>query len=308
MASRGEGRRVHVDIDGKTLVLSNLDKVLYPEIGLTKGEVLDYYRQIAPAILPHLAGRPPTLVRAPDGPAGPRFFEKNCPRHHPDWVRTAPGFEATGGTKGCMVDDLPTLVWLANLAALELHTHQWAVDDPDHPTALVLDLDPGEPAGMVECCRVALELRDMLDHFDLACVAKTSGGKGLHLSVPLHGSAASDDETKRFALGLGQVLESRDPKHVTVDMAKERRGGKVFVDWSQNDRHKTTVCVYSLRNRPRGTVSAPVSWDEVDDVAGRRRNADDELSFDTTDVVERYEEYGDLYRDSLTLQQELPAL
>src|SRR5262245_24089682 len=179
MAGRGQGGRVHVDIDGKTLVLSNLDKVLFPDIGLTKGDVLDYYRQIAPAILPHLAGRPPTLVRAPDGPHGPRFFEKNCPRHHPEWVRTSPGYEATGGTKGCMVDDLPTLVWLANLAALELHTHQWTADDPNHPTALVLDLDPGEPATIIDCCRVALELREILDHFELGCVVKTSGGKGL---------------------------------------------------------------------------------------------------------------------------------
>jgi bifunctional non-homologous end joining protein LigD len=307
MAGRGQGGRVHVDIDGKTLVLSNLDKVLFPEIGLTKRDVLDYYRQIAPAILPHLAGRPPTLVRAPDGPDGPRFFEKNCPRHHPEWVRTSPGYEATGGTKGCMVDDLPTLVWLANLAALELHTHQWTTDDPDHPTALVLDLDPGEPATIIDCCRVALELRDMLERFELACVVKTSGGKGLHLSVPLGGSSANDDETKRFALGLGQVLESRDPKRVIVDMAKERRAGKVFVDWSQNDRHKTTVCAYSLRNRPHGTVSAPLSWDEVADVAELDRKHGDVLSFDTHDVIERFHEHGDLYADSLTVQQELPA-
>jgi bifunctional non-homologous end joining protein LigD len=308
MAGRGQSGRVHVDIDGRTLVLSNLDKVLYPDVGLTKGDVVDYYRRIAPTILPHLADRPPTLVRAPDGPAGPRFFEKNCPRHHPEWVRTSTGYEATGGTKGCMVDDLPTLVWLANLAALELHTHQWAADDPDHPTAMVLDLDPGEPAGITDCCRVALELHDMLEHFDLGCVVKTSGGKGLHLSVPLNGSQANDDETKRFALGLGQVLESRDGKRVTVDMAKERRTGKVFVDWSQNDRHKTTVCVYSLRNRPEGTVSTPVSWDEVDDVAGMSRTNGDALSFATSDVVARVEELGDLYEDALTLQQALPAL
>jgi bifunctional non-homologous end joining protein LigD len=310
MAGRGQGGRVHVEIEGRTLVLSNLDKVLYPEAGLTKGDVVDYYRRIAPVILPHLAGRPPTLVRAPDGPAGPRFFEKNCPGHHPQWVQTSPGYEATGGTKGCLVDDLPTLVWLANLAALELHTHQWTMDDPEHPKALVFDLDPGEPAGIADCCRVALELRDMLDHFDLVCVAKTSGGKGIHLSVPLLGSPATDDETKRFALGLGQVLEARDKQHVTVDMAKERRHGKVFVDWSQNDRHKTTVCAYSLRNRAQGTVSTPLSWDEVADVAGRGHGVDAEeaLALGPRDVVDRVEEHGDIYADALTLHQQLPDL
>jgi bifunctional non-homologous end joining protein LigD len=307
MAGRAPSGRIQVDIDGRTLSLSNLDKVLYPDIGLTKGDVVDYYRRIAPTLLPHLAGRPPTLVRAPDGPHGPRFFEKNCPGHHPTWVQTSPGYEATGGTKGCLVDDLATLVWLANLAALELHTHQWQIGDPDHPTAMVLDLDPGEPATIVDCCRVALDLRAMLEHFDLACAVKTSGGKGLHVSVPLLGSPATDDETKRFALGLGQVLESRDKQHVTVDMAKERRAGKVFIDWSQNDRHKTTVCAYSLRNRPEGTVSTPVSWDEVQDTADVSRD-DDVLSFSTGEVVERVAELGDLYADTLTLHQELPAL
>jgi bifunctional non-homologous end joining protein LigD len=292
-----------VVVDGRELTLSILDKVLYPAAGFRKADVIDYYRRIAPVMLDHLRGRPPTLVRAPDGPAGNRFFEKNCPGHRPKWVDISPGYEATGGTRGCVVADMPTLVWLANLAALELHTHQWTMDDPDHPTAMVLDLDPGEPATIVDCCRVALELHETLAQFELECVVKTSGGKGLHLSLPLVGSTASADETKRFALALGQLLEQRDPKRVLVDMTKAKRAGKVFVDWSQNDRHKTTVCAYSLRLRDRPTISTPLSWDEVADVTDP-----DDIAFEAADVLDRVDRFGDLYADSVTLEQELPAL
>ena len=295
-----------VEIDGRELTLSNLDKVLYPAAGFRKADVIDYYRRIAPWLLPHLAGRPPTLVRAPDGPAGNRFFEKNCPGHHPKWVDTAPGNEATGGTKGCIVDDVATLVWLANLAALELHTHQWTLDDPARSTAMVIDLDPGEPATIIDCCRVALDLRATLAQLGLECVVKTSGGKGLHLSVPVVGSDASDEETKRFALALGQLLESRDPKRVLVDMTRAKRPGKVFVDWSQNDRHKTTVCAYSLRLREQPSVSTPVAWSEIEDAFDE--GDPDALFFDAPAVLARVEEHGDLYADSLSLHQELPAL
>jgi bifunctional non-homologous end joining protein LigD len=295
-----------VEIEGRELTLSNLDKVLYPAAGFRKADVIDYYRQIAPWVLPHLAGRPPTLVRAPDGPDGPRFFEKNCPSHHPDWVDTAPGNEATGGTKGCLIEELPALVWLANLAALELHTHQWTLADPAHPTAMVIDLDPGAPATIIDCCRVALDLRETLDRLELQCVVKTSGGKGLHLSVPILGSGATDDEAKRLALALGQLLESRDPDHVLVDMTRSKRPGKVFIDWSQNDRHKTTVCVYSLRLRDRPTVSTPLAWSEVADALDA--GDEDALTFDAGDVLARVAEHGDLYADSLTLHQDLPAL
>ena len=295
-----------VEIEGRELTLSNLDKVLYPVAGFRKADVIDYYRQIAPWVLPHLAGRPPTLVRAPDGPGGPRFFEKNCPSHHPDWVDTAPGNEATGGTKGCLIEELPALVWLANLAALELHTHQWTLADPVHPTAMVIDLDPGEPATIIDCCRVALELRETLARLELQSVVKTSGGKGLHLSVPILGSGATDEEAKRFALALGQLLESRDPDHVLVDMTRSKRPGKVFIDWSQNDRHKTTVCVYSLRLRDRPTVSTPLAWSEVE--AAFDAGDDDALTFEAGDVLTRVAEHGDLYADSLTLHQNLPAL
>jgi bifunctional non-homologous end joining protein LigD len=297
------GATTHVAIEGRELRLSNLDKVLYPAAGFRKADVIDYYRRIAPVLLPHLAGRPPTLVRAPDGPGGPRFFEKNCPGHHPDWVDVSPGYEATGGTKGCIVDSLPAVVWLANLAALELHTHQWTMDDPAHPAAMVLDLDPGAPATIVDCCRVALALCETLARFDLQAVVKTSGGKGLHLSVPLVGSTATDEETKQFALALGQLHASRDPKHVLVDMAKEKRTGKVFIDWSQNDRHKTTVAAYSLRLRDLPTVSTPLSWDEVAAVESA-----DELVFQAPDVLDRVDRLGDLYEASLTLRQEIPAL
>jgi bifunctional non-homologous end joining protein LigD len=299
MATKGQV----IEIEGRELKLSNLDKVLYPAAGFRKADVIDYFRRIAPLQLPHLAGRPPTLVRAPDGPGGPRFFEKNCPSHRPAWMTVFPGHEATGGTKGCLVDEVPSLIWLANLAALELHTHQWTVDDPKHPTAMVIDLDPGAPATIVDCCRVALELRDTLEQLGLQAVVKTSGGKGLHLSVPVVGSDATDDETKTFARALGQLLESRDPKRVLVDMTRAKRSGKVFIDWSQNDRHKTTVCAYSLRLQDRPTVSTPLSWDEIADAEDP-----DALVFEAPDVLERVEQVGDLYADSLTLHQELPEL
>ena len=292
-----------VEIDGRELLLSNLDKVLYPAAGFHKAEVIDYYRRIAPTILPHLAGRPPTLVRAPDGPGGNRFFEKNCPGHHPEWVDESPGYEATGGTKGCIVTEVATLVWLANLAAIELHTHQWTMDDPNVATAMVLDLDPGAPATIIDCCRVALELHDTLEQLGLASVVKTSGGKGLHLSVPVNGSNATPEDTKRFALALGQLLESRDPQHVLTDMTREKRKGKVFVDWSQNDRHKTTVCAYSMRLQDHPTISTPLSWDEVSDVTDP-----DELFFVASEVPDRVEEFGDFFEDALTIEQELPQL
>ncbi len=297
--------RVQVEIEGRELSLSNLDKVLYPAAGFTKADVIDYFSRIAPVMLAHLVGRPPTLVRAPNGPDGERFFEKRCPPHHPKWVPTE-AVVTGGGQQGCVIEELAALVWLGNLAALELHTHQWTVADPWHPTAVVLDLDPGAPAGILDCGRVALELREILEHFDLRAVVKTSGGKGLHLSVPLNTDLATHEETKRFALALGQLLESRDPKRVTVDMAKERRPRRVFVDWSQNDSHKTTVCAYSLRIRERPSVSTPVAWSEIE----RAIEAGDEqaLYFEAPDVLDRIDAFGDLYAETLTVRQQLPAL
>jgi bifunctional non-homologous end joining protein LigD len=289
------------EVEGRRLTLSNLDKVMYPATGLTKAGVVDYYARIAPTMLPHLRGRAVTMVRWPDGVAGPSFFEKRCPPHAPEWVRTA---AIDADLTACVVDDVATLVWMANLAALELHTLQATVDDPDHPTSLVLDLDPGPPASVLDCCRVALQLQGLLEQLGLVCVVKTSGGKGLHLAVPVRGATA--DDTKTFARALGEVLAKQDPKRVTIVMAKEQRSGRVFVDWSQNDRHKTTVCAYSLRARERPFVSAPVSWDEV----AHALDTEDptSLALDAPAVVDRVTTLGDLYELNLSVEQALPQL
>jgi bifunctional non-homologous end joining protein LigD len=287
-----------IEVDGRRLDLSNLEKVLYPAAGFTKAQVIDYYARVAPAMLPHLAGRALTLVRCPDGVEGERFFEKRCPPHHPDWI------PEVGGLRSCEVRELAALVWLANLAALELHTLQARADEPGRPTAVVFDLDPGPPAGVLDCCRVALELRELLDELGLEAVVKTSGSKGLHLSIPLH-TAVNADVTKAFALTIGRVLASRDPKRIVTDMRKELRRGRVFVDWSQNDEHKTTVAAYSLRIQPRPTVSTPVTWQEVEDAL---EMADpDALTFETAAVLERVAELGDLYVANVELEQELPT-
>lgn len=285
----------------RRLTLSNLDKVLYPATGFTKAGVIDYYARVAPVMLPHLTRRALTMVRWPDGVEGPSFFEKRCPGHAPEWVVTAP---AEGGIEGCVVDDLATLTWVANLAALELHTHQATVDAPDHPTSLVLDLDPGAPADVLDCARVALELESVLDELRLTSVVKTSGSKGLHLAVPVRGATA--DTTKTFARALGQLLAARDPERVTIAMAKEQRGGRVFLDWSQNDRHKTTAAAYTLRAQPRPMVSAPLTWDEVSDAL----DAADPTAFahDSASVLRRVEQMGDPYAANLDTDQELPVL
>jgi bifunctional non-homologous end joining protein LigD len=299
---------VDVEIEGRHLSLSNLTKVLYPDAGFTKADVIDYYRRIAPVLLPHLRGRVPTLVRAPDGAAGQAFFEKRCPGHRPKWVKTAVmgRYDRHQGFEGCLIDDLPALVWVANLAALELHTYQATVDDLVRPTALVIDLDPGDPATILDCARVAIDLRDMLETLGLTAVVKTSGSKGLHLSVPLNTAGVTDDATKSFALALGQLLESRDPKRVTTVMARDKRRGRVFVDWSQNDRAKTTIAPYSLRIRSRPLASTPVSWTEIEALhAGGDGGA---LSFEAPAVLERVAALGDLYEANLRLEQELPAL
>jgi bifunctional non-homologous end joining protein LigD len=290
------------EIDGRRLTLTNLDKVLYPQTGFTKADVVDYYARIAPVMLPHLARRGVTMVRWPDGVEAHSFFEKRCPPHAPEWVATGRVYE---DVVACIIDDVATLVWVANLAALELHTLQAMVDDPRHPTSMVFDLDPGAPAGMLDCCRVALELRELLERLGLSTVVvKTSGGKGLHLAAPVRNASA--DQTKDFARALGQLLEKRDPAGVTTNMAKDQRGGRVFVDWSQNDRNKTTICAYSLRARPRPMVSTPVTWDEVSDALDR--SDPEALELDATAVLERVDRLGDLYAPNLTADQELPAL
>ena len=297
-----------VDVEGKHLSLSNLDKVLYPEAGFTKGQVIGYYQQVAPALLPHLAGRPLTLKRYPNGVDDKFFYEKHCPRHRPDWVQVAPIWSGRNNATVpyCVAGDLPTLVWVANLASLELHTSLSRADDIDRPTMLVFDLDPGPPATVVECCRIALRLRDLFDQMGLASVAKTSGSKGLQVYVPLNTPVGYDGGTKDFALTVAQLMEKRFPDQVVSSMKKELRPGKVLIDWSQNDEHKTTVCVYSLRARPRPTVSTPVTWDEV--AATAESDDPGTLVFEAGDVLARVGELGDLFAPLNELEQSLPRL
>jgi bifunctional non-homologous end joining protein LigD len=298
------GTATEVRIDGRRLRVTNLDKVLYPATGFTKGQVVDYYARIAAMMLPHLRGRPVTMLRLPDGVTGERFFEKRCPGHRPEWLDTV-ALDADSDVAACALDSVPALVWTANLAALELHTPQAPAADPWRPTAIVFDLDPGPGSDLVDCARVALELHDLLGQLGLRAVAKTSGSKGLHLSVGLRPSADAET-TKAFALALGKVLESRDPERVTVTMSRDQRRGRVFVDWSQNDRHKTTVCAYSLRATDRPRVSTPVSWDELGALA--ESGDADALAFDPAAVLARVEEVGDLYAASLAEDQDLPDL
>jgi bifunctional non-homologous end joining protein LigD len=298
-------KRQEVEIDGHTLSLSNLDKVLYPEAGFTKGHVIDYYTRVAPAVLGHLRGRPLTLKRYPNGVDESFFYEKQCPSHRPDWVRTAAVYSRSNDRTidFCLADDLPTLVWLANLADLELHTSLALAVDVKQPTILAFDLDPGPPATIVECAEVALELRTVFEHLGMEAFPKTSGSKGMQVYVPLN-TPATYTQTKSLALALAQLLERRMPKLVVSEMKRSVRKGKVFVDWSQNDEHKTTVCVYSLRARPQPTVSTPLRWDEVEAVTESRDP--DDLVFTSADVLERVAEHGDLFAPVLQLEQPLP--
>jgi len=298
---------LEVEVEGRRLKLSNLDKVMYPAVGFTKGHVVDYYSRISPVLLPHLRDRPLTLKRYPDGVEGEYFYEKQCPSHRPEWVRTAP---IVGERKGkvvnyCVVDDLPTLVWTSNLADLELHTSLSLADDIMRPTAMVFDLDPGPPAGIIESVEVAFILRGLLDELGLESFAKTSGGKGFQVYVPLNTPVTYDD-TKPFSHTLAKLIEHRFPELVVSSQKKELRKGKVLVDWSQNDEHKTTVCVYSLRARERPTVSTPVHWEEAD--SALKKKDPDRLVFGPEDVFERSEREGDLFEPLVTLEQKLPSL
>jgi bifunctional non-homologous end joining protein LigD len=290
--------KTSVQVGERQLVISNLEKILYPQTGFTKGEVLDYYARIAPVLLPHLAGRPLTRKRYPNGVDGPSFFEKNAPRGTPEWVRTV-NLPVPGSTMDretidfVIVDDLPTLIWTANLAALELHVPQWKVGPRggvQHPDLLVLDLDPGPPATVVECCEVALLLKDILESDGLTGYAKTSGSKGLQMYAPIR--PTPDDDTRAYARALAKRLEKQRPDLVVSDMTKALRHGKVLVDWSQNAAAKTTIAPYSLRARPEPTVSTPVSWAEVS--ACRSPEA---LVFLAGAVLKRIETDGDLLAD-----------
>ena len=292
-------------VEDRKIQVSNLDKILYPKVGLTKGQVIDYYIRVASVFLPHLKDRPLTMKRYPDGVEGEFFYEKNCPEHRPKWVQTARVWSESNDRimNYCLVNDLPTLVWAANLADLELHTSLSRKNKIECPTMMVFDLDPGAPTDIVQCCQVGLWLRDLLGQMKLKSFAKTSGSKGLQIYVPLN-TAVTYDKTKNLSLALAQYLEREHADLVTSNMSKAVRKGKVFVDWSQNDEHKTTICVYSLRAREEPTVSTPVAWNEVENCL-KKKNAD-LLRFRSDQVLARVEKRGDLFEPVEELKQKLP--
>ncbi len=298
--------KVSATVAHRELTLSNLDKVLYPQAGFTKAEVIDYYASIAPVLLAHLDGRPLTVKRWPDGVQAKSFFQKQAPAHRPDWVRTVTIPAERKPIGYLLAEDLPTIVWLANLAALELHTPLARAEAIERPTMLVFDLDPGAPATIVECCEVGLRLQAMFENLGLRSFAKTSGSKGLQLYIPLNTSEVTFEHTKQFAKAVAELLEREEPDLVVSRMTKARRTGKVLIDWSQNDHRKTTVCVYSLRAGERPTVSTPVEWQEVRATMDSGDPA--VLSFQAGQVLERVAEQGDLFAPVLSLVQELPSM
>jgi bifunctional non-homologous end joining protein LigD len=299
---------VEVELAGRALKLTNLEKVLYPDVGFTKADLIGYYATVAPALLPHLRDRPLTLKRYPNGVEGKYFYEKQCPSHRPEWVQTASVWSERNKKEihYCLCQDLPTLVWMANLADIELHPSLSHAEAIERPSTLAFDLDPGPPAGIVQCCEVALELRDMFAELGLRTFAKTSGSKGLQVYLPLNVADVSYEQTKPFARAVAALFESRRPELVLSSMARAQRPGKVLIDWSQNDQHKTTVSVYSLRAKARPTVSTPVAWEEVE---ACRDSADATLlEFDAQAVLDRVAQRGDLFAEVASLAQALPQL
>ena len=316
-------RRVVVEVEGRTLSIGNLDKQLYPD-GTTKAEVISYLRAVAPVLLPHLAGRAITMKRFPDGSQGGFFYEKRCPAHAPEWVRTVDQWVNQGsgrwgkdgqGPKGrkevpfCLVDGLPTLVWLGGIAALELHApmaRAAGAFGPEVPTLVVFDLDPGSPATAVECAVVALRIRDLLDTLGLRAVVKSSGNKGLQLYLPVNLPDVTHERARGFAQAIALLLEKQDPQLVVSQQAKVLRPGKVLIDWLQNESFKTTVAAYSLRARDRPTVSTPLAWGEVEALAD---GGDPEsIQMSPRQVLTRVAEHGDLFAEAATLEQSLPKL
>jgi len=294
-------------VQGRKLKLTNLDKVLYPAAGFTKGQVVDYYVRIAPVLVPHLAGRPLTMKRYPEGVDHEYFFEKNAPMHRPDWVKTAPVWSESNHRTihFILANDLPTLVWIANLASIELHPSLSLASDIATPTMIVFDLDPGPPANIIQCAQVGLWVRKIFDHFGLQSIPKTSGSKGMQIYVPLN-TKTSYEQTKSFAHAVARLLEQEHPDLVVSDMKKAVRTNKIFVDWSQNDQHKTTISVYSLRAREHPTVSTPITWDEVEQALKKKDAA--RLVFEAKDVLARVEKMGDLFEPVQKLKQKLPQL
>ena len=298
-------QKAQLVVEGRKLSVSNLDKILYPKVRFTKGQVIDYFIRVAPVLLPHLKDRPLTMKRYPDGVEGEFFYEKNCPSHRPKWVKTAKVW-SEGNQRimhYCLANDLPTLVWAANLADLELHTSLSRKDKVERPTMMVFDLDPGPPADIVQCCQVGIWLRDLLVKMKLKAFAKTSGSKGLQVYVPLN-TAVTYEGTKKLSQAFAQYLEHEHADLVTSNMSKAVRKGKVFVDWSQNDEHKTTICVYSLRAKEEPTVSTPVTWNEVANCL-KKKNAE-LLKFRSDQVLARMEKLGDLFEPVENLKQKPP--
>ena len=296
-----------VEVAGRKLSLTNLDKILYPAANFAKGQVVDYYVRIAPVLVPHLEGRPLTMKRYPGGVNQEFFFEKNAPKHRPDWVKTTPVWsDGNGRTMDyILANDLPTLVWIANLASIELHPSLSLGSDLETPTMIVFDLDPGPPANIVQCCQVGLWVREIFEHFGLQSFAKTSGSKGLQIYVPLN-TKTSYEETKPFAHAIARLLEQEHRDLVVSDMKKALRTNKILVDWSQHDQHKTTISVYSLRARERPTVSTPVTWEEVERTL-KKKDAG-LLVFEAQQVLARVAKIGDLFEPVQKLKQKLPQL
>ncbi|AIF52163.1 non-homologous end-joining DNA ligase [Pelosinus sp. UFO1] len=297
-----------VQIDNVQLTLSNLEKIFYTSTNFTKAQVIDYYSRIAPFLLPHLIGRPLTLKRYPNGAEAKFFYQKQCPAFRPNWLATVPVW-SEGKNKNidfCLVQDLASLIWAVNLAAIELHTSLSLAEDTLRPTLLVFDLDPGHPATIVQCAEVALILKKVLEDNNLQSFPKTSGSKGLQIYVPLNTQAANYKQTKEFAHGIARLLEQQYPSLVVSKMRKFLRKGKIFIDWSQNDNHKTTVCVYSLRAKKYPTVSTPITWEEVEKAYKEQDST--QLSFTTDQVLDRVQRIGDLFAPLLTLKQEIPNI
>jgi bifunctional non-homologous end joining protein LigD len=299
--------RTFVDVAERRLSLANLEKDLYPSYGFTKAQILEYYRRIAPFILPHLRDRALTLKRYPEGVEKDYFFEKRCPSHRPGWVKTAELPQDHGAPiTFCLVNDLETLMWAENLASLELHVPLAGVGSSRTPDSLVFDLDPGEPADILACARVALILRDLLSGTGLATWVKTSGQKGLHVFVPLNRKEATFEDTKAFSKAVAVIMQKHYPGLVTSKMAKQERKGKVFINWSQNDASKTMICVYSLRAREKPYVSFPLEWGELERSA--ELGDPEKLQVIHSEAVRRAEEKGDLFREVLVKEQKLPHL
>lgn len=293
-----------VDIDERRLSLSNLEKELYPSYGFTKARVLEYYTKVSPFILPHLKDRALTLKRYPDGVNKDFFFEKRCPSHRPSWVKTGEVIHDEERITACLVNDLETLIWVENLASLELHVPQARFDSPNTPDYMVFDLDPGDEANILDCARVALVLRDLLSGMHLVSFAKTTGRNGLHVYVPLNNKETTFEDTKGFSKAVATVMQKNYPDLVTVRMAKEHRKGKVFINWSQNDPKKTMICVYSLRARERPLVSFPIAWDELEEGQDNQKR----LEIIHSEALSRVEKDGDPFREVIEKKQRLPYL